>query len=93
MSGLKAIGMVFGLLWLVFILGFGFIMSSAGQQWAASGYDRSAANMADDARRDDPARYSAFDEEEREYQREREGVHIEQDSARPMVDPDPSHRD
>jgi hypothetical protein len=88
MSGLKAIGMVLGGLWLVLM-----ILIGAGNAY----YDRRDRPQVE---RDIPeasdADYSAGyrpsydDEYYRERRREREGVNIDTDSARPMVDVRPS---
>ena len=91
MAGLRAIGMVFGMLWLLFVLVVGFGGTYLDHQLHSA--PESVSNVDDTADRSDRDRYtSQHDEWEREIDREREGVHIDTDSTRPMVDPDPSHR-
>jgi hypothetical protein len=90
-SGLKAIGMVFGLLWLIFIVGFGALMSEPGQRWAASGIADAADNQMTEETSETDARPQYSGEYERARRRERDGVDIDSGSARPMVDVDPRH--
>jgi hypothetical protein len=90
-SGLKAIGMVFGGLWLflMMIIGAGNAYYKKRAQQHHVPRDIPEASY-DDYRRG--YRASADDDYDREYRRAREGVHIDSGSAKPMVDVDPSHR-
>jgi hypothetical protein len=88
MSGLKAIGMVLGGLWLVLM-----ILIGAGNAYydkrARQAVPRDIPEASDDEYRAG-YRPSDNDEAERDYRRRREGVTIESGSARPMVDVDPN---
>jgi len=88
MAGMKAIGMVLGTMWLLLM-----IVIGAGNAYYDGRTRQTVPRDIPEASADDydrGYRPSYNDEYDRERRREREGVHIEPDSARPMVDVRPS---
>jgi hypothetical protein len=78
-------------LWLLFGAGVSWVAWKAKNDIASSS-QISSEGSSSDPDEDRSYRRDSYDEIRREYRREREGVNIEPDSTRPMVDPDPAHR-
>ena len=93
MAGLRAIGMVFGILYFLFV-----VIVGGGLTWVsmkASDDIASMDNSSDRAEREEERQRRAYyrdrgyygsDEWERERRRERDGITIDSDSTEPMVD-------
>jgi hypothetical protein len=90
MSGLKAIGMVFGGLMFLLMMfvgaGTAYYKERARQEAVQRDIPEASAEEYSRGYRGNRA------EIDREIEREAEGVHIDTDSARPMVDVDPANR-